>query len=79
LIELENDHFTFGKAEEHKGTTGTSTKGRSNRYEQNDEVDPNDIDLEAHETLEGGEIKKEEEEVVAATQDSHEEKEVAPV
>jgi hypothetical protein len=48
---LDNEHFSFAKTEENKGSTGTSTKPRSNRYEQTDDVDHNDIDLEAHETL----------------------------
>ncbi len=72
---MENDHFSFEKAKDNKGTSGTATKGKSNRYESNDEVDPNDIDLEAHETLDGEEIKKEEEQVKEVV----EQKEASPV
>ncbi len=50
IIQLEDDNmFSFGKNEESKSS---ASKGRSNRYEQTEEADPNEIDLVANETLE---------------------------
>ena len=46
-------NYNKGSSDKNKDSNAVAAKGRSNRYENDEEVDSNDIDLEAHETLEG--------------------------